>query len=282
MPRPTIMEPVSPHQYHQLLAQHHQLLETAPHQWQQIYQQQFNQALPKRELTKGKDFDLVIFGASLASLPLIAPKLLAEDSNMALMVEKVATNATQAVQTFSSQTLAQAGWSISDIELPITSGLLRPFDTWAVMNQLIPYEQWPSDTKARVNSIHYHCCVLANRHGNQVEATEQVAYNAKQFIQGPFKGILPNFDSDCVLNTPQRHYFRANTYGSERYVVSHVGTSKYRLKTDQTRFNNLYLTGDWIQNGINIGCIEGAVTSGLLTSRAICGFPVEIEGEKDV
>jgi hypothetical protein len=56
---------------------------------------------------------------------------------------------------------------------------------------------------------------------------------------------------------------------------------KHRLKTDETPFDNLYLTGDWIKNGFDLGCVESAVMSGMLTSRAICGYPKHIVGETD-
>jgi hypothetical protein len=41
---------------------------------------------------------------------------------------------------------------------------------------------------------------------------------------------------------------------------------------------NLYLAGDWTKNGLDAGCVEAAVTSGMLCSRAITGQPTEIAG----
>ena len=271
-----------------LVQEHYHQLETAPHKWKALYKEATGEDLPQKVLTQGEDFDLIIFGASLSSIPIVASKLVAADDNMALMVDKVKTCATQAAQTFSSQTLNEAGWQKPDYDNPITSGVLRPFDTWSVMNQLINYEDWSQDAgEGDVKSIHYHCCVMpfdGDEQGqtDQNQADTQVKTTAEQFIQGPFKHALPNFDHQQIFDDPKRHYYRANVYGSERYVLSFVGTSKYRLKTDGTRFNNLFLAGDWTQNGINIGCIEAAVTSGLMASRAICGFPIKIDGELDI
>ena len=74
-------------------------------------------------------------------------------------------------------------------------------------------------------------------------------------------------------------YWRANIDPSERYVQSTVSSSQYRLKTDESGFRNLYLTGDWIRNGFNMGCVESATISGLLTARAVSGSSEQIPGE---
>lgn len=74
-------------------------------------------------------------------------------------------------------------------------------------------------------------------------------------------------------------FWRANIDPSERYVISVVGSSKYRLDTDGSGFKNLYLTGDWIKTGLNAGCVEAATMAGMQTSRAISGYPVVIKGE---
>jgi hypothetical protein len=76
-------------------------------------------------------------------------------------------------------------------------------------------------------------------------------------------------------------YWRANVDPSERYVMSVVGSTKYRLQTDQSGFDNLFLTGDWIKTGLNAGCVEAAVMAGMQTSRAMSGHPRMIDGETD-
>ena len=64
--------------------------------------------------------------------------------------------------------------------------------------------------------------------------------------------------------------------------MSVVGSTRYRLATDQSGFANLFLTGDWIRTGLNAGCVEAAVMAGMQTARAISGHPVVIQGETDV
>jgi hypothetical protein len=68
-------------------------------------------------------------------------------------------------------------------------------------------------------------------------------------------------------------YWRANVNPSDRYVLSLPGSDRFRLKTDDTGFANLYVAGDWIDSGFNLGCVEAAVMSGLLASHAIRGVP---------
>ena len=38
-------------------------------------------------------------------------------------------------------------------------------------------------------------------------------------------------------------------------------------------YDNLYLAGDWTDNGINAGCIEAAVVSGLRAANTVLGEP---------
>ena len=57
-------------------------------------------------------------------------------------------------------------------------------------------------------------------------------------------------------------FWRANIDPSERYVLSVTGSSKTRLRADQTGFENLFFAGDYTNNGINAGCMEAAVISG--------------------
>ncbi len=108
------------------------------------------------------------------------------------------------------------------------------------------------------------------------------------FIEQKLRHILPGafddagrFDWSILVDAENRsgddrllyQYFRANIDPSERYVFSLAGSSKYRLRTDESGFANVFLTGDWIQNGLNIGFVEGAAISGILTARAVSGNP---------
>ena len=120
----------------------------------------------------------------------------------------------------------------------------------------------------------------------------------KQFIienmQETLKNISPSSFQDGVFNwtvltDPENRtgverfdsqYLRLNFNPSDLYTQILTNTSQYRITTDGTEFDNIYFTGDWIQNGLNYGSIEGAVTSGLLASKAISGYPDTIFPEQ--
>ncbi len=63
---------------------------------------------------------------------------------------------------------------------------------------------------------------------------------------------------------------------STRYVLSVPGTTEYRLRADESGFENLYLAGDWLRTGRSAGGIEGACMGRLQASRAISGRPEHI------
>ena len=110
-----------------------------------------------------------------------------------------------------------------------------------------------------------------------------------QEIQEILKSISPNLFPEgvfkwTVLTDPMNRtgeerfdtqYFRLNLNPSDLYTLMLTDSSQYRITTDGAGFHNIYFTGDWIQNGV-ICCFEAAVTAGLLTSKAISGYPTEI------
>jgi hypothetical protein len=66
-------------------------------------------------------------------------------------------------------------------------------------------------------------------------------------------------------------FWTANVDPSDRYVQSLPGSDRYRIRADRSGFDNLYVTGDWTDCGLNAGCIEAAVVSGLQTANALLG-----------
>ena len=64
-------------------------------------------------------------------------------------------------------------------------------------------------------------------------------------------------------------YWRANVDPSDLYVQSLPGTDQYRLQPGRSGFSNLAVAGDWTDNGLNAGCVEGATRSGQLAAEAV-------------
>lgn len=69
-------------------------------------------------------------------------------------------------------------------------------------------------------------------------------------------------------------FFASLNNPSDRYVLSVVDSSRNRLEAGGTGFENLFVTGDWIQNTFNVGCAEATVMAGMATSNAISGRPL--------
>jgi hypothetical protein len=66
-------------------------------------------------------------------------------------------------------------------------------------------------------------------------------------------------------------FVRANVDPSDRYVQCVPGSDRYRLRSDESGYDNLFLAGDWTDNGLNAGCIEAAALSGLQAANAVLG-----------
>ena len=52
-----------------------------------------------------------------------------------------------------------------------------------------------------------------------------------------------------------------------------------RLAAHESGLANLVLAGDWTRNGIDAGCVESAMTSGLQAARALIGHQRRFPGE---
>ena len=71
----------------------------------------------------------------------------------------------------------------------------------------------------------------------------------------------------------QAQFWVAAINPGDRYVLTLVGSSKTRLQPGASGYTNLFLAGDWTDYGLNLGCFEGAVMSGLMAANAITGDP---------
>lgn len=286
----------------ELLQQNSINLESNWSNWPELYQQTFGQPLPSKTLVRGKDFDKVIFGLSVASVPVVASDLMKYSPELTGAAEHIKAVATQAYQLWMVRDLKQLGWAYFDQEdgkPPVVTSFVEPVDTWAALDQLIAHEDWPDQ---QPKNISYFCGAMPvsdyppfTDHTFPQQMADQVKDHAIQQINTDLPVLWPNavsgqgFQWDWLLDPEggqgeQRfnsQYWRANVDPSERYVQSVAGSTQYRPKTDGTGFNNLFVTGDWIKTGINAGCVEAAAQAGLLTSQAISGYPKVIRGLKD-
>jgi hypothetical protein len=140
-------------------------------------------------------------------------------------------------------------------------------------NPIPPYSdhQFPSEQKSLVKSTSLTwLSALAFLWPN--------TFNQGQFIGTDLLSDPLNGNGSERFNS---QYWRANIDPSGRYVLSSPKTLESRLMAGDAGFDNLFLAGDWILNGLNFGCIKSCVMGGLEASRAICGYPKYIVGETD-
>ncbi|MDF2176711.1 NAD(P)-binding protein [Aliiglaciecola sp. CAU 1673] len=270
--------------------------------WPQIYQNHFHKPLPQKTLRQGEDFDLVVFGISIGSLPYLCEDLLAQSPGLKRMSDRVKTVVTQAYQVWSDKSLSELGWCCMPPsgEEPVLSGFVEPFDTWASMDQLLDKETWPASLEPK--NVAYFCSAMPMKDfpppadfAFPERCYEQVKQNAISNLTGAIYNLWPKvagegqFDWSILIDPNGQtgqgrfdsQYWRANIDPSEHYVLSVVNSSETRLDTHEAGFDNLYITGDWIKTGLNAGCVEAATMAGMQTSRAISGYPQRIAGEKD-
>ena len=67
------------------------------------------------------------------------------------------------------------------------------------------------------------------------------------------------------------HPDRNNGDGSKRYTLSLPGSMRYRISPLDLTFDNATIAGDWTACGLDAGCIEAAVMSGMLAVHAMTG-----------
>jgi uncharacterized protein with NAD-binding domain and iron-sulfur cluster len=239
-------------------------------------------------LAAGTDFDAAVLAVSLGMVPHVCRELLGDSDRWRRLVDHVPTVATMAVQLWLRS---------SDTELegphgnPTVSGLVHPFQTLAAMGHLVEREAWPEEE--RPGTVAYLCSTLADEVARRpVEAASVVRGNALEFLERRAGSVWPGavdaagrFRWELLAGGgeaegPDRldsQFWTASVDPSDRYVQSPPGSAAHRLRADESGYDNLFLAGDWINCGLNAGCIEAAVLGGLEAANAARGRPL-LEG----
>jgi len=248
-------------------------------------------------LKKGQDFDIVISGMSLEPLRMMGKSLADRHAPLKAMFAALQTTRTQAFQLWMQPKLAELGWSAGSLLL---STFGEPLDTWADLSLVLPSENWPVGFVPQ--TLGYFCGAMTEGPNDLPPRTEH-DFPAKQdalakaealdFINNKLRWLWPAafngtaFKWELLVDLAKQNgearfdsqFWRANIDPSERYVLSVTNSSKTRVRADQSGFTNLFLAGDYTNNGINAGCMEAAVISGFQISRALTGWPASIPGE---
>jgi uncharacterized protein with NAD-binding domain and iron-sulfur cluster len=243
-------------------------------------------------LRVGEDFDQVVLGLSVASLPDVTREIAATDEKFHTMLDRAETVATLALQVWMTDTPERLG-----PENPrgmISGAYVKPLDTLCDMSHLLEREGWAA-AGLPVTSIGYFCGTMAREdEAAEQEAADQKAYAAGvEHLKSHAAVLWPGscrpaeaFDWTLLYDHVDKdgdgrvasQYWRANIFGSERYVLTPPGSIQHRMRPSEAKATNLALAGDWTRNGICGGSVEAAVTSGKLAAQHLSGHPAVVPG----
>jgi uncharacterized protein with NAD-binding domain and iron-sulfur cluster len=241
----------------------------------------------ERVLRRGEHFDHVVLAVSIGMLPVVAPAIISDRAEWAEMTARVKTVATQALQLWLRPAEPALGWYSPGATI---SAYLRPFETWASMPQTLWAENWPDGDAPQ--TVAYFCGSLeapwptaetpdgyVSRLQEAViaDATHHVEANLGLFFPAAYRDGCFVWELLCGSNghtgraAVQTQHLSVNVDPSDRYVQSVPGSDRYRLRPDESGYDNMVLGGDWTDTGINAGCIEAAVVSGMQAANALLG-----------
>jgi hypothetical protein len=262
-------------------------------------------------LERGRDFDDVVCTIPADALPHQAPSCFAAQEKWRTMVKHIDGADSVSLRIWFTWQLHQLGWPFPE---PILSGFSWPFSTWEDNGQSLGHEDFPRDNRPFAIATVFGSLKGPKKplpRGPQAdrEILRQQASavrHARRFIDKDAGGLWPQLygpegapryqafysttaplPDEAARSVDERararwQLLRANVGPLERYVLALPGTLQYRLRADETGFRNLVFAGDWTRNGLEVGCCEGAVMSGLQAARALADHPAEIIGEHDL
>lgn len=243
----------------------------------------------RERLERGKHFDEVILGLPVSVLPEVCGELVARRGAWRRLVDHVRTVPTQAMQLWMKPGPEALGWAHPP---PVLTAYAFPYSTWADFTHLLPREGWTGEVPG---SLQYLCGPLPGH--DAVPPKEDTGYPERATAEAKRAGLdwlarhaghlWPGAASadgrglDFSRLCAEGQYWRANVNPSDRYVLALPGSAQHRIGAGESGFDNLWLAGDWVRTGLDLGCIESAVMAGLQAARALTREPVEVTGESD-
>ena len=234
-------------------------------------------------LEAGRDFDRLVLAIPPAAHPMICRELIAQKRAWRKMSEALGTTATQSLQTWTTASVAAMGWKNPGM---VGGYDISNLDSWADISEVLATETWPAGSG--VVSEQIWCGPLpcsdvlppASEQGYPAEQQALVDKRAEDFLAGDARFFLPDaFEGGRIKpGLLASQYNRANIDPSERYTLTVRDSTRHRLTAGGSTYANLVLTGDWIENGQNLGSFEATTISGMLASHALSGWPTDIRG----
>ena len=252
-----------------------------------------------RTLVKGTDFDEVILGIPVGTLKTICAEIIDNKSAWKNMVTEIKTTPTQAAQLWFLPSLKELGYIDEEWGMPKVNGRANvvvyqnPMYSWLDSSLVLKHENWPAEQQPKFLAYFTGPFVLNEPLADFTDTdypTRQMQRLIDEFAQwlqnnsGFFwpKGTTipyPQGMDLMLLADPENNedgykrllnqFFQANISPTHQYTLSVPGNDQHRLKTDESGFDNLFLCGDWIDFGINVGYFDGAIQSGMQAAQAL-------------
>lgn len=266
----------------------------------------------KISLEKGRDFDYVVLGIPIDVLggnEGICKEIIANNRAWQNMYNNVKSIPTMSVQLWIKPTLKELGmnlpdWGFPEGSLPNLVTYADPQYSFIDMSQVMPYEDW-GDKKPGV-LIYWTGSFLDpevippfSDENYPHEQMERIMRVSEQWLKDKMGWFFPNATTleypegmrlDIIHDFSEKaktdygrlktQWFRANVNPTDRYTLSLPGSNKHRLKANESGFDNLVITGDWIDFGVNVGYYEGAIIAGLQAGQVMrdkLGLESELE-----
>ena len=241
-------------------------------------------------LQQGSDFDELVLAIPVGMGRHVTPQLAEASPAWRTMMDTIETVGTQAFQLWVQPTEAELGWD--RVGSTVTS-YVETYDTWSSMSHLLAHEQWHGDDAPA--TVAYFCSSMPHLGADDptdanepAEAHERARAAAIEYLEHHIGHYWPNaldekgaFKWDLLSGRAGRQghasidtqFVTANIDPSDRYVQALPGTDHARLRPDRSGFDHLHLAGDWTDCGLNAGCIEAAVLSGIGAANSVLGLP---------
>jgi uncharacterized protein with NAD-binding domain and iron-sulfur cluster len=255
-------------------------------------------------LKRETDFDQIILGIPIGVLggdQGICKEIIDKVEAWKDMYDNVRTVATQSMQLWLKPGLEELGmefdeWGLNKEHMPNLVTYANPMYSWIDMSLTLNQEDWAPDNEP-ATLIYYtgslkDPAVLPPFSDSSFpqKALHEVIVTSAQWLrdnmgwfwpkattmewpQGLDFSLLMNSEPEKPASTDmerlERQFFRANYNPTDRYTLSLPKSAAYRLKAGASGFDNLVLTGDWIDFGLNLGYIEGAVIAGIQAANAM-------------
>lgn len=248
------------------------------------------------------DFDVVVFATGIDdfSAAVAGSGFFQEMPWWEEMRKQVHTVATQAAQVWMTKSLERLGWRRGS---GIFTGFDAPFETWADMTPTLATESaWrqalgkAGSEADGARSLAYFCGVIADQDAPPVpDVADRAACDAAQTqadidvkarldtllgrdIATVWPAAFEQGEEDAPTTALQGAvgdpHVQANFQRSDRYTLSLPGTIDARISPLERSVLNMVVAGDWTANGMDAGCVEAAVMSGMLAAHAItCEHP---------